>query len=145
MKIQKISLNFKIAAAKLKEISSSKAYPPNEAGLKPSGDVKNPLPQSEVKPVTTYPGSLANLSRANPVGVGYSKQNIGTRKIDNLKNLRKATYSKLSSVNADRTSRFPLDIREDKVKEAKIKLANGYYSKAEVYSKIAERLIDTLI
>lgn len=145
MKIQKISLNFKIAAAKLKEISSSKASSPNEVGLKLSRDVKEPHPQSEVKPVVTHPGSLASLSRTNQVGIGYSKQNIGTKKIDSLKNLRKATYSKLLSVNADKTSHFPLDIREEKVKEAKIKLAKGYYSKAEVYSRIAEKLIDTLI
>ena len=145
MKIQKISINLKIAAAKLKDISSSKASSPNEGGFKLSRNVKSSRPQSEVNPISTPPGLLANLSRSNPVRVGYSKQNIQTKKIDTLKSLRKSTYSELSSVNADKTSHFPLDIRKEKIEEAKIKLAKGYYSKAEVYSRIAERLIDTLI
>ena len=53
--------------------------------------------------------------------------------------------SSLTHIDTGKTPAFTSDIREERIKEAKIKLSQGYYTKAEVYSKVAERIIDILI
>jgi hypothetical protein len=51
----------------------------------------------------------------------------------------------LTHIDTGKTPALTFGIREEKIKEAKIKLAQGYYSRAEVYSKVAERIIDIFI
>jgi len=140
MKVQKIGLNFKIGSAKSKDISNSK-----EDELYISRNTKELQAKSEINQIYTNPGIASNLPQINLLNPAYSKQKLETRNINNLKNFRKSTPPGLSSTNTDKKSHFTLDIREEKIKEAKIRLAQGYYSRTEVYSKVAERIIDVLI
>jgi hypothetical protein len=49
-----------------------------------------------------------------------------------------------SSTTGKKTEKINLYIREEKIKEAKEKSRRGYYNNPEVFSKIAQRLVDLL-
>ena len=145
MKVQKIGLNFKINSAKGKDISSSKALSHKEDELPISRDARDLQAKSKINQTCIGPCLASNLSNVNKLNLTYSKQKNETRNINNLKSSRRQMPSNLTHIDTGKTPAFTLDIREEKIKEAKIRLAQGYYSRAEVYSKVAERIIDILI
>ena len=145
MKVQKIGLNFKINSAKGKDISSSKALSRKEDELHISRDARDLQDKSKINQTCIGPCLASNLSNVDKLNFTYSKQKIETKNTNNLKSSQKLTSSGSVPVDTGKTPAFTLDIREEKIKEAKIKLAQGYYSRAEVYSKVAERIIDILI
>jgi hypothetical protein len=145
MKVRKTELNLKMASDIIRDISSPKASLPYRESLRISGDTDNLNQKTNVNQIITQTTSSDNQSRTDLIHSSYSKRNIGTGDTHNLKSPGKPTSSRLSPVNTNKSSSPPLDIREEKIKEAKIRLAKGYYSRVEVYSKVAERIIDTLI
>ena len=145
MKVQKIGLNFKINSAKGKDFSSSKALSRKEDDQRKTRNVRDLQSKSNTNQIRNGTGTTSNLSNVNKLKFTYSKQKIETRNIDNLKSSRRLMPLSLTHIDTGKTPAFTLDIREEKIKEAKIKLAQGYYSRAEVYSKVAERIIDILI
>ena len=145
MKVQKIDKNFKTCRSNTKKISNSKARISKRSVLPISNgcsklQVGNSRRQAVLRNRTSGLSSRMNL--LNPF---YSKKkkerkNIGSFESFSTKNIKK-TYS----VDKGKTVHLCSVIREERIKDAKTKLAHGYYSKNEVYSKLAEKIIDILI
>jgi len=144
MKVQKIGLNFKINSAKGKDISNSKALSCKEDGLRNTRNIRDLQSKSDTNQTRNDTGKTNNLTKLNKLKFRCSKQKTENRNIDNLKNSRRFKPSNITHIDTCKTPALTLDIREEKIKEAKIKLAQGYYSRAKVYSKVAERIIDIL-
>jgi hypothetical protein len=142
MKIQKVGLNFKIASNRVKNISSSKVIPPDKAELSTPKNVKGLQAKSDINQVYAQTGFKVNSPRINLLNSVYSRQEIQGKKINDLK---KSTINGLSPAGKDRVISSASDVRQEKIKEAKIKLAQGYYSRIEVYSKVADKILDILI
>jgi len=142
MKIQKVGLNLKISSSRIKDISSSKVIPPEQTGLPTSKTIKGLESKPDVNQVYGQPGANVNSPRINLLNSVYSKQEIQSRKIDNL---RKSNLQEISTPDKNGIVSSAADVRQDKIMEVKKKLAQGYYSRIEVYSKIADRILDILI
>ena len=145
MKVQKIGLNYKINSAKGKDLPSSKALSRKEDDRRKTGTVKDLQSRSNTSQIRNGTGTESSLSNVNKLKFTYSKQKIESRNINNLKSSRRLMPSSLTHIDTGKTPAFTSDIREERIKEAKIKLSQGYYTKAEVYSKVAERIIEILI
>ncbi len=145
MKVHKIGLNFKINSAKGKDLSNSKALSRKENDQRKTRNVKDLQSISNTNQICNGTGTASNLSNVNKLKFTYSKQKIETRNVNNLKSSRRLMPSSLTHIDTGKTPAFTSDIREERIKEAKIKLSQGYYTKTEVYSKVAERIIDILI
>jgi len=142
MKIQKVGLNFKIAANRIKELSSSKVVPADKAELTTSKNVKGLQAKSDISQVYTHTGVNVNSPRINLLNSVYSRHEIQGKKIDNLK---KPSLQELSPPGKDKIISSTADVRQEKIIEVKKKLAQGYYSRIEVYSKVADKILDILI
>ena len=142
MKIQKVGLNFKIASNRVKDISSSKVVPPDKAELSTPKNVKELQAKSDINQVYAQTGFKVNSPRINLLNSVYSRQEIQGKKIDNLK---KSTLQELSPPGKDKIISSTADVRQEKIIEVKKKLAQGYYSRIEVYSKVADKILDILI
>ncbi|HEX9912737.1 MAG TPA: hypothetical protein VGB01_05770 [candidate division Zixibacteria bacterium] len=145
MKAHKIGLNFKINPVKGKDISSSKALSRKEDDQRKTRNIRDLQPKSNTNQIRSETDKANNLTNVNKLKFSCSKQKTENRNFDNLKNPRRFMPSNLTHIDTGKTSASTLDIREEKIKEAKIRLAQGYYSRAKVYSKVAERIIDILI
>jgi len=142
MKIQKVGLNFKIASNRVKDLSSSKVGPSDKAELPTSKNVKGLQAKSDINQVYAQTGFRVNSPRINLLNSVYSRQEIQGKKIDNLK---KSTLQELSPPGKDKIISSTADVRQEKIIEVKKKLAQGYYSRIEVYSKVADKILDILI
>jgi hypothetical protein len=144
MKVQKKGLNFKINSARGKDPSSSKALSHKEKERRKTRYNKDLRSISGTNQIRNGAGTESNLSNANKLKLAHSRQKIVTRDSDNLKNSRRLVPISLTHIATGKTSALAFGIREEKIKEAKIRLAQGYYSRAKVYSKVAERIMDIL-
>lgn len=142
MKIQKVGLNFKIASNRVKDISSSKVVPPDKAELSTPKNVKGLQAKSDINQVNAQTGVKTNSPRINLLNSVYSKQEIQGKKINDLK---KSALQELTTPDKNRIISSTSDIRQEKIVEVKKKLAQGYYSRIEVYSKVADKILDILI
>jgi hypothetical protein len=142
MKIQKVGLNFKIASSKIKDISSSKVVPLDNAELSTSKNIKGLQAKSDINQIHAQIRTNANSPRINLLNSVYSRQEIQGKKIDDL---RKPDLRELSAPDKNKIVSTPPDVRQEKILEVKKKLAQGYYSRIEVYSKIADKILDILI
>jgi hypothetical protein len=142
MKIQKVGLNFKNASSRIKDISSSKVIPPDKAELSTPENVKGLQAKSDINQVNAQTGVKVNSPRINLLNSVYSRQEIQGKKIENLK---KSTLQELSPPGKDKIISPTADVRQEKIIEVKKKLAQGYYSRIEVYSKVADKILDILI
>jgi hypothetical protein len=142
MKIQKVGLNFKIASSKIKDISSSKVVPLDNAELSTSKNIKGLQAKSDINQIHAQIRTNANSPRINLLNSVYSRQEIQGKKIDDL---RKPDLRELSTPDKNKIVSTPPDVRQEKILEVKKKLAQGYYSRIEVYSKIADKILDILI
>ena len=142
MKIQKVGLNFKIASNRVKDISSSKVVPPDKAELSTPKNVKGLQARTDIDQIHTQTGVKANSPRINLLNSVYSRHEIQSKKIDNLK---KSTLHEVSPPGKDKIISSTADVRQEKIIEVKKKLAQGYYSRIEVYSKVADKILDILI
>ncbi len=142
MKIQKVGLNFKIASSRIKDVSSSEIFPPDKTELPISKNIKDLQVKSDVNQIYAQTGANINSPRINLLNSVYSKQEIQSKKIDNLK---KSNLQELSTPDKNRIMSSASDVRQDKIMEVKKKLAQGYYSRIEVYSKVADKILDILI
>jgi hypothetical protein len=142
MKIQKVGLNFKITSNRIKDLSSSKVVPSDKADLPTSKDVKGLQVRTDIDQIHTQTGVKANSPRINLLNSVYSRHEIQGKKIDNLK---KPTLQELSPPGKDKIISSSADVRQEKIIEVKKKLAQGYYSRIEVYSKVADKILDILI
>jgi len=142
MKIQKIGLNLKITSNRIKDLSSSKVVPSDKAELPTSKNIKGLQAKSDSSQVYTQTGVKANPPRINLLNSVYSRQEIQGKKIDNLKN---SALRELSTPDKNRIISSTADVRQEKIIEVKKKLAQGYYSRIEVYSKVADKILDILI
>ncbi len=141
MKIQKIGLNLKIGATKTKDVTSPRLVAPPGDQLSISKDAKRLQPKQGIN--QTYGSSSTSGSpQINLLNSVYSRQKIQASKVTDLK---KPASRDITSLESDKTVSASADVRQEKIKEAKLKLAQGYYSRAEVYSKVAERILDILI
>jgi hypothetical protein len=145
MKIQKAGLNFKIKPVKGKDITSSKVLSFKENGLRNTRNIRNLQPKSNTNQFRNSRGKANNLTDVNKLKFSCSKQKSENRNFDNLKNSRRIMTSNLTHIDTGKTPASTSDIREERIKEAKIRLAQGYYSRAMVYSKVAERIMDILL
>jgi len=144
MKVQKISLKFKIGPAQIKDISSYKFISANEDEMYISRNNKRIQSISGVSRAYSNRCAEARLPRTCFLNPAYSKKN-NHKNINRLKNFTKKTSPRLSSAIKDKTTDFPSDIRQEKIKKAKTRLEQGYYSRSKVYSKVAEQIINELI
>jgi hypothetical protein len=142
MKIHKVGLNLKIASSKIKDISSSKVVPSDQTELSTSKSIKGLQVKTDINQINTETGIKINSPRINLLNSVYSRQEIQGKKIDNL---RKSTLRELSTPDKDRIVSSTPDVRQEKIIEVKKKLAQGYYSRIEVYSKVADKILDILI
>lgn len=145
MKVRKIDLNSKMASGIIRDTSGPKTPLSYRERLRISDNTDNSNQKTKVSQIITRTNSSNNLSRTDLIHSSHSRRNNETGNTPNSKSPGKPASSRLSPVNRNKLSSPPLDIREEKIKEAKIRLAKGYYSRAEVYSKVADRIINILI
>lgn len=142
MKIHKVGLNLKIASSKIKDISSSRVVPSDQTELSTSKSIKGLQVKTDINQVNAQTGFKVNSPRINLLNSVYSRQEIQGKKIDNLK---KSTLHEVSPPGKDKIISSTADVRQEKIIEVKKKLAQGYYSRIEVYSKVADKILDILI
>lgn len=142
MKIQKVGLNFKIASSKIKDISSSKVVPRDQTGLPTSKNIKDLGAKSDINQVNPGIRLKTGSPKINLLNSVYSRREIQSKKVDNLRN---SNLKELSGPDKNSIISSAPDVRQEKILEVKKKLAEGYYSRIEVYSKVADRILDILI
>jgi len=142
MKIQKVGLKFKIAPTRIKDISSSKVVPIDQPELSTTKNIKGLQAKSDINQINAETGIKINSPRINLLNSVYSRQEIQGKKIANL---RKSNLRELSALDKNRIVSSTPDVRQEKIVEVKKKLAQGYYSRIEVYSKVADKILDILI
>lgn len=144
MKVQKISLSFKIGPAKIRDIPGSKFISANDDEMCISRYINKLQSKSGINRAYSNRGTDAAVSRTDFLNPAYSKKN-NHKNINRLKNFPKKASPRLSSAIKDKSKDIPSGIRQEKIKKAKTRLARGYYSRSEVYAKVADQIIDTLI
>ncbi|HVP36659.1 MAG TPA: hypothetical protein VMT04_06645 [Terriglobales bacterium] len=140
MKIQKVGLNLKITADRIKDISGSKVVPQDGTVPATSKNINALQPNPDVSQVNAR--TRINSPKMNLVNSIYSRQEIQGKKIDNL---RKSNLRELSAPDKNRLVSSVPDVRQEKILEVRKRLAEGYYSRIEVYSKVADKILDILI
>jgi len=107
-----------------------------------SKNVKGLQAKPDINQIYAGTGVKINSPRINLLNSVYSRQEIQGKKIDNLS---KPNLRELSAPGKNRIVSSTPDVRQEKIMEVKKKLAQGYYSRIEVYTKVADKILDILI